>query len=121
MCIRIDCAFPPLTIVLHMTFEQHILLIIIKNCGVVHLRTKTHIIVSLVPTDILLLILILKTVTLSVYFFEFFPFDVIVSKFILPKIFSDFYFFTTKLVHIRAQTSYLIDISNVEISYTTLL
>ena len=31
MCIRIDCAFPPLTIVLHMTFEQHILLIIIKK------------------------------------------------------------------------------------------
>ena len=34
MCIQIDCAFPPLTIVLHMTFEQHIPLIIIKKlCG----------------------------------------------------------------------------------------
>ena len=31
MCIRIDYTLPPLTIVLHMTFEQHILLIIIKK------------------------------------------------------------------------------------------
>jgi len=34
-----------------------------------------------------------------------FPCNVIISKFILPKIFRVIYFFTTKLVHIRTQTS----------------
>ena len=94
MCIRIDYALPPLTIVLHMTFERHIPLITIKKLWGGPFEDQTHIPVSLVPTDILLLIFILKTLMLSVYFFELFPFDVIVSEFILPKIFSVIYFYT---------------------------
>ena len=89
-----------------MAFEHHILLIIIKKLwGGPFEDQNAHSRFSGSNGSIAVNTYIENTNVVCLLFWIF-PFDVNVSKFILPKICSVIYFFTTKLVHIRVQTSH---------------